>query len=47
MQANNGVCDEGRKEVASEPNKFMQVLCDLGTDCADCGPWQPSGPVSW
>jgi hypothetical protein len=18
----------------------MQVLCDLGTDCADCGPWR-------
>ena len=23
------------------------VLCDLGTDCDDCGPWQPSGPVPW
>lgn len=18
----------------------LQVLCDLGTDCADCGPWR-------
>jgi hypothetical protein len=19
---------------------LLQVLCDLGTDCADCGPWR-------
>jgi len=25
----------------------VTVKCDLGTDCADCGEWQPKGPVSW
>ncbi len=23
-----------------------QVFCDLGTDCADCGPWKHRGPAS-
>ncbi len=22
-----------------------QVFCDLGTDCADCGPWKHRGPA--
>jgi hypothetical protein len=25
----------------------VQVYCDLGTDCADCGPWTHSVPESW
>ena len=46
-QASNGVCNEGRKNVPNGAGEFQNVTCDLGTDCADCGPWQPSGPVSW
>jgi len=39
--ANNGVCDEGRRtDWAGVPRDGVQVLCDLGTDCADCGPYK-------
>ena len=44
-QANNGVCDEGRPEpkdaaaTRADWQKVFTVLCDLGTDCGDCGPW--------
>lgn len=39
--AKNGVCDEGRGTAwPPEPYEGLQVLCDLGTDCADCGPWR-------
>lgn len=43
----NGVCDDGRPEpVASSSYTGLQrpVLCDLGTDCADCGAFDaPAG----
>ncbi|EFN60043.1 hypothetical protein CHLNCDRAFT_133271 [Chlorella variabilis] len=45
----NGVCNEGRatvqnawsrQRVEQDPaNAALEVLCDLGTDCGDCGPW--------
>lgn len=43
--ANNGVCDEGRPNVQATAESLpdsaavFEVQCDLGTDCADCGPW--------
>ncbi|GLC34958.1 hypothetical protein PLESTB_001183000 [Pleodorina starrii] len=47
----------GRGLLAAEGNvNVSELLCDLGTDCSDCGPWvgtvpdgwAPSaGPVSW
>lgn len=41
--ANNGVCDDGRPSLSSkekvEQAAISLVLCDLGTDCGDCGPW--------
>ena len=49
MQANNGVCNDGRVDLKHtlQERVYVNVTCDLGTDCADCGPWTPSGPVSW
>ncbi len=51
LQANNGVCDDGRAEgtLSKLPNdaKYSFVHCDLGTDCADCGPWQPTRTPPW
>ncbi|GAX77183.1 hypothetical protein CEUSTIGMA_g4629.t1 [Chlamydomonas eustigma] len=44
-KARNGVCEDGRMNVTSYEVRL--VHCDLGTDCDDCGPWTPSGPVSW
>ncbi len=35
-QARNGVCNEGRVRVSQRQES---VLCDLGTDCTDCGVW--------
>ena len=41
----NGVCDEGRPNAQAPPESqpdsaaVFEVLCDLGTDCGDCGPW--------
>ena len=43
--ARNGVCDEGRRRADAPPGQqpdsqaIFPVHCDLGTDCADCGPW--------
>ena len=41
--ANNGICEDGRPSIKSEapPEEMAMflVLCDLGTDCGDCGPW--------
>eukprot|EP00798_Chlamydomonas_sp_ICE-L_P022341 gene22341-29430_t len=48
-KSKNGVCDDGR-EAGQHNNpgqNFMFVFCDLGTDCNDCGPWQPDVPVTW
>ncbi|KAK9842464.1 hypothetical protein WJX81_001323 [Elliptochloris bilobata] len=37
-RARDGTCDDGRSGAG-------QVFCDLGTDCADCGPWKHRGPA--
>lgn len=34
VQARNGVCDEGR---GTWTTAVAPVLCDLATDCTDCG----------
>lgn len=52
-QANDGVCDDGRVkkkkagEVPLTGADFAFVLCDLGTDCTDCGPWAPVVEPVW
>lgn len=41
-QAKNGVCNDGRPTPDKDQTDSMtifEVLCDLGTDCSDCGPW--------
>ena len=41
VAANNGVCDEGRlADYSAVPAAGLPVLCDPGTDCADCGPFK-------
>uniref|UniRef100_A0A7R9VX54 Methyltransferase FkbM domain-containing protein n=1 Tax=Chlamydomonas euryale TaxID=1486919 RepID=A0A7R9VX54_9CHLO len=51
-RARDGVCDEGRYNV-SGPLSMMteatahQAYCDLGTDCEDCGAWEPTAAPSW
>ena len=45
-QARDSVCDDGRTSSPSDYSPRM-VLCDLGTDCDDCGVWEPSGPAPW
>lgn len=41
--ARDGVCQDGRPSPGSNATSFYEtlhpVVCDLGTDCADCGPW--------
>ncbi|KAL4449442.1 hypothetical protein ABPG77_007086 [Micractinium sp. CCAP 211/92] len=40
--AKNGVCNDGRPTPEKDQTDSMtifEVLCDLGTDCSDCGPW--------
>jgi hypothetical protein len=37
-QAGNGVCNEPRNAIRGQPS--TQAMCDLGTDCSDCGPWK-------
>ncbi|KAL6784221.1 hypothetical protein ACKKBG_A05315 [Auxenochlorella protothecoides x Auxenochlorella symbiontica] len=41
--ARDGVCQDGRPGPGSNATSFYEtlhpVVCDLGTDCADCGPW--------
>ena len=47
--ANNGKCEDGSQLIRSGPpdrsnahrSPWQQILCDLGTDCADCGPVAP------
>uniref|UniRef100_A0A7S0RP63 Methyltransferase FkbM domain-containing protein n=1 Tax=Chlamydomonas leiostraca TaxID=1034604 RepID=A0A7S0RP63_9CHLO len=47
-KAKDGVCDDGRfKPGAQKDTSVRKVFCDLGTDCDDCGPWEPSGDVPW
>ncbi|GMH44297.1 hypothetical protein BSKO_12231 [Bryopsis sp. KO-2023] len=38
--AGNGICEDGSDAAESE----IKVLCDLGTDCSDCGPWATEAP---
>ncbi|EIE24267.1 hypothetical protein COCSUDRAFT_65824 [Coccomyxa subellipsoidea C-169] len=37
--SSNGICEDGRGGDG-------RVYCDLGTDCADCGPWTHAVPWS-
>ena len=39
-QARNGFCDDGRLRDGGGSRVQRPVLCDLGTDCDDCGPWE-------
>lgn len=43
-KANNGVCDDGRF-LQGEPHTLPE--CELGTDCGDCGPWEPTFLPTW
>ncbi|KDD75446.1 hypothetical protein H632_c682p1, partial [Helicosporidium sp. ATCC 50920] len=49
--ARDGVCNEGRPAEGEDPIAFglqrVNVTCDLGTDCADCGPWHFYGRTDW
>ena len=57
FKANDGVCDEARpiskggKGKPAAPlfdNKpVVPLLCDLGTDCSDCGSWEGPIPQGW
>lgn len=40
QQAKDGVCDDGRFLHNMTRGLPSTVLCDLGTDCSDCGPWK-------
>jgi hypothetical protein len=42
--ARNGVCDDGRNWREYQQLSYAKVSCDLGSDCADCGPWRLHGP---
>jgi len=44
--ANDGHCDDGRtlRDGGQLP---VLVKCDLGSDCADCGPWRPKSQPQW
>jgi hypothetical protein len=47
-QANDGVCDDGRHYPNMTQGLETWVVCDLGTDCADCGPWKgATHTASW
>ncbi|KAG2485238.1 hypothetical protein HYH03_016024 [Edaphochlamys debaryana] len=38
----------GRRLQAVEGHPAVsELLCDLGTDCADCGPWNGTVPTGW
>lgn len=39
-QAKDGVCDDGRLVFNMTRGLGSRVLCDLGTDCTDCGVWK-------
>ena len=46
--ARNGVCNDGRPTPDKDETDSMtifEVLCDLGTDCSDCGPWVSTAPA--
>ncbi|KAJ9505292.1 hypothetical protein QJQ45_029574 [Haematococcus lacustris] len=53
-KAKDGVCDEGRGATSTTS---LNILCDLGTDCSDCGEfsgplldrseWAEGGPVAY
>jgi hypothetical protein len=47
FKASDGVCDDGRTTNPEADVVMRKVLCDLGTDCKDCGPWTPSGDAPW
>ncbi|GBG00148.1 hypothetical protein Rsub_12839 [Raphidocelis subcapitata] len=57
FKANDGVCDDGRHYPNMTQGLETWVVCDLGTDCADCGPWkgaphtaswtEPVGPIEF
>ncbi|KAL6746244.1 hypothetical protein V8C86DRAFT_3149980 [Haematococcus lacustris] len=48
IKARNGECNDGRPKLgATDIGVPYEVLCDLGTDCDDCGAWVPSGHVPW
>ncbi|KFM24864.1 A disintegrin and metalloproteinase with thrombospondin motifs 12 [Auxenochlorella protothecoides] len=38
-KARDGVCQDGRQVLKASRQQPFPVLCDLGTDCEDCGPW--------
>eukprot|EP00775_Hariotina_reticulata_P012528 gene12528-12661_t len=38
--AKDGVCDDGRYLTNMTRHLGSRVLCDLGTDCSDCGSWK-------
>lgn len=40
LQAKDGVCDDGRFLHNMTRGLASTVLCDLGTDCSDCGPYK-------
>ncbi|KAF6258050.1 hypothetical protein COO60DRAFT_1701519 [Scenedesmus sp. NREL 46B-D3] len=40
FKAKDGVCDDGRFVVNMTRGLSSRVLCDLGTDCSDCGIWK-------
>lgn len=40
FKARDGVCDDGRFLPNITRGLAVSVQCDLGTDCADCGPWR-------
>lgn len=45
--ARNGVCDEGRPSKGAAPTAAaLTVLCDLGSDCEDCGAWEFRGTAA-
>lgn len=47
-QARDGQCGEGRVRGSNELRPLLElpVVCDLGTDCGDCGPWVGPRPAS-
>ncbi|KAG1672226.1 hypothetical protein FOA52_002927 [Chlamydomonas sp. UWO 241] len=47
FKASDGVCDDGRTTSPEADMLTRRVVCDLGTDCQDCGPWTPSGDAPW
>uniref|UniRef100_A0A383VNT6 Methyltransferase FkbM domain-containing protein n=1 Tax=Tetradesmus obliquus TaxID=3088 RepID=A0A383VNT6_TETOB len=57
FKAKDGVCDDGRFVANMTRGLASRVLCDLGTDCSDCGIWkgkqhsaawsEPVGPIEY